>query len=338
MNRTRTRKRSLLCVSVIFALVLTFALVVAGYLAVIAESLENGTRVEEESELRYYLTVKYNGVDKYGVESTDTATANIRSGIVEVTDRIPDDLEFIGFETTSTGLIGAVERSDDTISCPGHVVDDTNEASVEEGSWNAAHTEFTYHGLHYYANTRTVKFKTINVQAGCDLTVGIITMTPSLGDAERKDFYNTGRVSEGIINKDSNTVHAWMGRETALVYNVSYSYTGNVPENAPDLPATQSYVQGATVGVAMEPSLEGYEFSGWTTSDATVSDGVFTMPNNTVSFVGVFTEKQPATKYKVTYEIYGDAPADYIVPKERSYEAGTVVSIDSTQEGDAIDD
>lgn len=338
INRLRRRKQSLATMGVILALVLTTIFVTAGYLIAIAESLENDVRVEEESELTYFLTVKYNGVDKYGAESTDTATANIRSGVIEVTDRIPDDLEFIGFKTTETGLIGAVERSNDAISCPGHVIDDTEEESVDEGTWNAGHTEYTYHGLHYYANTRTVKFKTVNVQAGCDLTVGIITKTPSLGDADRKDFYNTGRVSEGNINKDSNTVHAWMGKDTALVHTVSYSYTGDVPENAPALPSEQQYVQGATVSVAFEPTLDGYEFSGWTTSDATVSDESFTMPDQNVSFVGIFTEKQNVTTYKVTYEILGDAPSGYVVPKEKSYKAGTTVNIDSTKKDDTIDD
>ncbi len=341
MKLTRTsrmRRRSLRIVGVVFALIFTLAAIATGYWVVMAEPLENDVRVEEDTELTYYLTVKYNGVDKYGVESTDTTTSDIESGTVEVTDRIPDGLDFVGFETTNTGIISAVERGDNTVSCPGRVIDDTNEASVEAGTWNAGHTEFTYHGLHYNANTRTVTFKAVNVQAGCDLTVGIVTKTPLLGNAERIDFYNTGRVSEGPQDKDSNTVHTWMGNETALVYNVTYSYTGNVPANAPALPNTQSYTQGATVGVAMEPSLDGYDFSGWTTSDASVSDGMFTMPSGSVNFVGIFTEKPAATTYTVTYQINGNAPAGYTAPRTKSYEAGETVNVDSTQQGDVIDD
>ncbi len=323
----------------VFVSVLFVNLIIIGYRTSVAESLENGTRIEEESELVYYLTVKYDGVDKYGIESSDAVTSNIKSGIVEVVDRIPDGLEFVGFQTTQTGLIGAVNRSDDTISCPGRVIDDTNEQSAEAGVWNAARTEFTYHGLHYYSDTRTIKFKAIDIQAGCDLVVGIITKTPSLGDRERMDFYNTGRVGEKLINKDSNTVHVWMGKDTTpSTYNVTYSYTGDIPEGAPTPPSNQSYTQGSTVGVAMEPSIDGYEFSGWTTSDATVSDGVFTMPSNSVNFVGIFTEKQDTTKYAVTYAINGDAPAGYIAPKEKFYEAGEIVNLDSTQANDVIDD
>ena len=337
-SRGRISRHFLCVIGIAFALVFTFIAIATSYWAVVAEPIENGTRVEEESELTYYLTVKYDGVDKYGVESTDTTTANIRSGITEVVDHIPDGLDFIGFKTTDTGHIGAIERSDSTVSCPGHVIDDTGNESVETGSWNAAHTEYTYHGLHYYSASRTVKFKTTDVQAGCNLTVGIITKTPALGDVERMDFYNTGRVSEGLISKDSNMVHVWMGKDTALIYNVTYSYTGDVPENAPALPSSQSYTQNSTVNVAMEPSLDGYEFSGWTTSDATVSGGVFSMPGNNVNFVGVFVEKQTTTKYTVTYEVNSDAPAGYIVPKEKTYEAGEVVSVDSTQENAVIDD
>ena len=77
---------------------------------------------------------------------------------------------------------------------------------LENGSRVEEESEFTYHGLHYYSDTRTVSFKAVNVQAGCDLVAGIVTRIPSLGDVERMDFYNTGRISEGLINKDSTII------------------------------------------------------------------------------------------------------------------------------------
>ena len=68
-------------------------------------------------------------------------------------------------------------------------------------------------------------------------------------------------------------------------YTVKYEYTGQVPEGAPTVPAAQTYPEGTPVDVEAAPSLPGYEFSGWTTDDATVSGGQFTVTGN-VTFTG----------------------------------------------------
>ena len=68
-------------------------------------------------------------------------------------------------------------------------------------------------------------------------------------------------------------------------YTVSYAYTGDVPEGAPTVPTTQTYPEGTVVDVEDAPSLPGYEFSGWTTDDTTVSGGQFTVTGN-VTFTG----------------------------------------------------
>lgn len=74
---------------------------------------------------------------------------------------------------------------------------------------------------------------------------------------------------------------------TAPTYKVTYEYTGDVPADAPALPDEASYKAGKNVTVAETPTLEGYTFSGWTTSDVTVgSDGSFTMPKNNVTLTG----------------------------------------------------
>ena len=302
-----------------------------------ADALDNHARVEENSELTYYLTVNEDGVDSTGKQSSDTTTANISGGMTSVTDRIPDGLEFVGFVTTEDGTIGAAARSDSSIACGGHVIDDTKEEKKDGGTWNADNTEYYYHGLHYNAETRTVSFRVENVQAGCGLTVGIVTKTPSLGTNKRLDFYNTANLKEGILNKNSNTMHVWMGRNGLTTYDVTYAYTGTVPENAPAAPETQSYVDGATVQVAGSPIVDGYQFSGWTTSDVSVTLGSFEMPANTVAFTGSFTQKSEGTKYSVSYQIDGDVPEGYIAPKTKSYEAGSMVKLDSTQKGHLMD-
>ena len=302
-----------------------------------ADALDNHARVEENSELTYYLTVNEDGVDSTGKQSSDTVTANISGGMTSITDRLPDGLEFVGFVATEDGTIGAAARSDSSIACGGHVIDDTKEEKKDGGTWNSDHTEYYYHGLHYNAETRTVSFRVENVQAGCGLTVGIVTKTPSLGTNKRLDFYNTATLNEGVLNLNSNTMHTWMGRNGLTDYSVTYSYTGDVPASAPAAPEEQKYVDGANVAIAPSPIVDGYQFSGWTTSDTETELGHFTMPASNVAFTGSFTAST-AQKYNVTYVIDGDAPADYAAPKAKQYAAGSTVLLDATRKGNQIDD
>ena len=303
--------------------------------------LENDVEVTRDTLLTYYLNVTYDGIDRNGVTSSDSTISSINSGYMEVTDRIPDGLTFEGFVTTSDGTIGAVRRNDANTGCPGKVVDDTHDASNSQGTWNNGNTEYTYHGLHYDATTRTVTFKVNNLQAGCKLTVGIITRTPAVIDdpntttvvEKRRDFYNFGSIIEKSLSKNSNTVHVYMGSSNQTMYNVVYSYTGTVPTGAPAVPTTSSYIEGTNVGVASEPTVEGYSFSGWSTSDATVTSGLFEMPNTTVTFTGSFTEK---TKYAVSYSISGTVPEGYVAPSTKNYYEDAIVDLDMLKSGDVF--
>ena len=303
-----------------------------------SEELENDVEVTPNTTLTYYLNVTYDGIDRNGVHSNDTTIANINSGYMEVTDRIPDGLTFEGFVTTADGTIGAVRRNDESVGCLGRVVDDTEEATLDATTETS--TEFYYHGLHYNKSNRTVTFKVNRLQAGCKLTVGIITRTPATIDdpetveiEKRRDFYNFGSIIEKALSKNSNTVHVYMGKDNLPMYNVVYQYTGTVPSNAPSVPITSSYVEGSSVGVANNPMIEGYTFSGWTTTDATISDGVFSMPGSNVTLTGSFTEK---TKYVTRYSITGTTPTGYVLPLTKNYYQDAIVEVDSMKAGDVF--
>ncbi len=302
-----------------------------------ATLLDNDVEVKENSPLTYYLNVSYDGVDKAGIESDNKTVADVRSGTIYVQDRIPDGLIFDGFVTTEDGSIGAVQRGT-TKSCPGKVVDDTNEDVLDNGVWNEDHTEYTYHGLHYSEKTRTVTFEVKNLQAGCELTVGIKTITPTVDDPTtpekeiRRDFYNFATASEKDLTIKSNTVHVFMGSEFATLFNVKYEYTGDVPSNAPIKPLDASYAAGTSVGVSLPLEIEGYEFSGWTTEDVEVSEnGSFIMPEKDVLFRGYYTR---TSENKVTYELNGVTPNGYILPSEKTYFVGSTVTVDSLKIGD----
>ncbi|MBR3210428.1 MAG: InlB B-repeat-containing protein [Bacilli bacterium] len=304
----------------------------------ILSTLENDVEVQPKSELIYYLNISYDGVDKNGVQSSDTTISEITSGTIFIEDKIPEGLIFIDFVTTNDGSIGAVKRSDGSL-CTGKVVDDTNEESMSEGVWNEEQTEYTYHGLHYNAENRTVSFQVKNLKAGCKLTVGIITKTPPIDDSTtpeketRRDFYNFASARERTLTINSNTVHVFMGEDEPTIYNVIYEYTGTVPENAPLAPSTSSYIKGAKVGVASSVEVEGYAFSGWETTDATISNNSFYMPEQDVTLRGSFT---PKNKNSVSYTIEGTAPEGYVLPRTKEYPPGTVVNVDSLKEGDII--
>ena len=305
-----------------------------------AALLDNDVEVEENSELIYYLNVSYDGVDRNGSKSSDTTMSKISSGVISVEDKLPEGLEFTGFVTTKDGSIGAVKRNDDSVLCTGKVVDDTNESSVDSGTWNSSKTEYTYHGLHYNKATNTVTFKVKNINAGCKLTVGIKAKTPTIDDPAtpiketRRDFYNFATAKEKDLTVKSNTVHAFMGSETISLYSVNYKYEGTIPEGAPTPPLATSYAKNTKVGVASNIEVEGYTFSGWTTSDVTVSNNLFTMPEKGVTFKGTFTKK--ANQYKVSYIISGTIPDGYKVPLEKNYYEGNTVTLDNLKPGDVF--
>ena len=299
-----------------------------------AEIIASGTKVQPHSELTYYLNVKYDGVDKFGVKSSDNVSAEMISGNLVVTDKIPTGLEFQGFVETNDGSIGAITRDDGSV-CSGRVIDDTGDTV----GWNEQNTEFVYHGLHYNKETNEVTFKVKNLKAGCVLTVGITTMTPTIDNPEteeketRRDFYNFANAFENDLSINSNITHIYMGEDNVTRYNVSYEYTGTVPEGAPDVPAVTSYINGETVLVASDATLGGYTFSGWSSSDVTPSNNSFTMPEQNVVFRGSFEKKDT---YKVNYTIEGVKPDNYILPGSKEYYEGATIKLDRLKVGDRI--
>ena len=151
MDYTRKRSNSLrgriiygVAAVAVFSISFLIGNVIRARLSSNAEEIEDGIRVQENSELKYFLQVKYDGVDRQGIESSDSVTSEVRSGVISVSDKIPDGLTFLNFVESETGSFGAVERSDGVTPCAGKVIDDTGDVT----GWNADNSEFVYHGLH----------------------------------------------------------------------------------------------------------------------------------------------------------------------------------------------
>lgn len=277
--------------------------------------LDNDVRIDEESDLTYYLNISYDGKDEYVTSSSNTAKAEVFSDYIYIEDKLPDGLVFKGFTSTADGTIGAVERNDPTKACSGYVVDGSN-------------------GLTYDEATRTVSFKVKELQAGCKISVGIQTTTPSLGDKKRMDFYNNALAKEGSFGIYSNTVHTFIGKRDETLYKVKYQYTGEVPDNAPPLPNDIMYAGNTIVGVLNNVLIDGYEFSGWSSTDVTIHDNSFTMPQKEVTLTGSFAKKE---NYDVIYLIEGsDKPFGFEPPKRKGYGLGDDVKMDSLKVGDEV--
>lgn len=150
----------------------------------------------------------------------------------------------------------------------------------------------------------------------CTINKGTITWTPTTGEVSEKNgvktytytltytvkldtsadgfvdnkYYATNDVTTLAFKDGDNDITREFNvpgvKGTAPRYKVTYEYTGTVPTGAPELPKEASYKAGVPVTVADAPTLAGYEFSGWTTSDANITNGSFTMPSNKVTLTG----------------------------------------------------
>lgn len=292
-----------------------------------SQVIEDNEELEPNTDLIYYINVTYDGKDKNGVYSSDNRLANIYSKTIYVEDILPSDLTFQHFLSTEEGSIGAVER-DSGRGCLGQVIDDSR-------TLPSAGTFINENGLHYDTATRKVSFHVRGLQAGCQLTVGVVTKTPETVDDKstssvevRRDIYNTALAKDKNQVVTSNTTHSWMGLEEEFVqfYKVKYVYDKEYPD-APSVPDERRYTALSTVSLATESVMDGYIFTGWHAEDITVINGTFKMPEREVVLVGGF---ERIKDYTVTYRIEGDMPDGYEPPNLKTYYVGNIVDVDST--------
>ena len=128
-----------------------------------------------------------------------------------------------------------------------------------------------------------------------------VTFDPNFGDFDENSYYAANKQTTFTAGGKVYNFNVPGVKGTAPKYNVTYKYAGTVPTGAPELPKEASYKAGEPVKVAPAPTLNGYTFSGWSTTDATVgSDGSFTMPSNKVTLTGSWTLRSDLS-YTVHY-------------------------------------
>lgn len=180
---------------------------------------------------------------------TDTITEGISAGTVK--DGLPTGVSLVGSAPTAF-----VENTDGTYSW------ELIPANAEKGT-DGGKTTYTYKVSY------VVELDTTDPEFNEDIYHALNTET-------------TFTAGDKVYNFNVPGV-----KGTAPRYKVTYEYAGTVPTGAPELPDEASCKAGDTVKVAEAPTLNGYTFSGWSTTDATVgSDGSFTMPSNKVTLTG----------------------------------------------------
>lgn len=193
---------------------------------------------------------------------TDTITEGISAGTVK--DGLPTGVSLVGSAPTAF-----VENTDGTYSW------ELIPANAEKGT-DGGKTTYTYKVSY------VVELDTTDPEFNEDIYHALNTETTFTAGGKVYNFNVPGV------------------KGTAPRYKVTYEYTGTVPTGAPALPGEVSYKAGDTVKVADAPTLAGYEFSGWTTSDANITTGSFTMPSNKVTLTGSWTLRSDLS-YTVHY-------------------------------------
>ncbi|WP_307739445.1 right-handed parallel beta-helix repeat-containing protein [uncultured Parolsenella sp.] len=115
-------------------------------------------------------------------------------------------------------------------------------------------------------------------------------------------------------------------------HSVTYEYEGETPDGAPAVPAVASEKVSAMVDVAEAPTLDGWEFSGWSVespSGLAVSDGTFSMPNEDVKLVGSWrrveappTPNEPTTPDDPASPDEPTSPNDPVSPENPDDQSG----------------
>ena len=104
-------------------------------------------------------------------------------------------------------------------------------------------------------------------------------------------------ITQETIAASGTVVKVYYDRNT---YSVTYYYLTEppVPANAPAVPTQADQRFGALVPVQAKPTMTGYTLDDWSSADAAINNGQFTMPNNDVTLEAAWR----ANQYQVTLD------------------------------------
>ncbi len=142
-------------------------------------------------------------------------------------------------------------------------------------------------------------------------------------DIYDKDFQYVAPGKEYAKLREDGGFLDYKAPDAPKEYTVTYTFTGDIPEGV-TVPASFSYNEGSKIKLEDAPSADGYAFNGWTTTDATVENGEFTV-NNDVNFTGEWSKLYTVTyKYDERFPVPEGAME---LPAPVQYKAGDEIDV-----------
>ena len=137
------------------------------------------------------------------------------------------------------------------------------------------------------------------------------TVTPVVPEFEGYTFngwYLDGEPVTSFVPTADSVLTGYWTKNDPTAFNVTYVYTGEVPEGAPALPETELVEVGIEVIIKDAPELEGYTFNGWFDASGNTAEN-FTMPANNVTISGYWTKNAPS-EYELSFKYMGEVPEE----------------------------
>ncbi|MBE6036598.1 MAG: hypothetical protein E7223_03100 [Clostridiales bacterium] len=180
-------------------------------------------------------------------------------------------------------------------------------------------TNTAYKIEHYLENLDGSGYDLTNTENKTGTTGEIATALPKYFEGFTYDSGNANNlISAPIAAAGDLVLKLYYDRNE---YNVTYAYTGDIPDSAPALPALAAYKYGQEVTVAANAAAIGYTFKGWESLSTSATAGQkFNMPANHVAFVGEW-DANDNTPYKVEYYLETLTDDTYALNAEASYTA-----------------
>ena len=239
-------------------------------------SLMAGSWVRERK--KYNVTYKYSGFIPTGVsELPHTKSYTVGDEVA-----VEQNATAAGYEFSGWSRIGGFEMPAEDVEITGSFIANADTPYI---------VEHYLEDLNGHTYTLT---KTDNLTGKTDTE---IIATEKNYEGFTFDDSIDGTIASGNISGDGTLVLKLYYRRNS--YNITYSYTGEVPDSASSLPQGEVYKYGAEIIVPQNATAEGYTFSGW------IKDYI-TMPARDIEINGYFIEIPKSYSFKVEYYFDGE--------------------------------